>query len=121
RTTAEPEKMEGITCCSRRTAIAGTGSAASITCSSVARLRCQKHAEGPRGALLGLKPTKLCTARQTAPENPNKGRSVMRTPLRDHPLMRRGPISNWPPLWMLVYVGPFWRSYYPWRLYINLV
>src|SRR2546426_9524953 len=65
--------MEGITCCSRRTAIAGTGSAASITCSSVARLRCQKHAEGPRGALLGLKPTKLFTARQTAPENPNKG------------------------------------------------
>jgi hypothetical protein len=23
----------------------------------------------------------------------------MRTPLRDHPLMRRGDISNWPPLW----------------------
>jgi hypothetical protein len=37
----------------------------------------------------------------------------MRTPLRDHPLMRRGPISNWPPLWMLANVGPFGRSYYP--------
>ena len=23
----------------------------------------------------------------------------MRTPLRDHPLMRRGDFSNWPPLW----------------------
>jgi hypothetical protein len=30
---------------------------------------------------------------------PDKGGCVMGTPLRDHPLMRRGPVSNWPPFW----------------------
>src|SRR5438552_12026015 len=36
--------MEGITCCSRLTAIAGIGPAAWTTCSSVATSRRQRHA-----------------------------------------------------------------------------